>query len=154
MYSISDYRDCQSHGPVIAERVWTAWWQDSGLQVGDVAEHLKDMTNPHALPTGFVAHDGGDYVGSAFLIHCDLEERPQYLPWVAALWVEEDRRRSGVARALMQAATQRAAELGHETSYLCCQRGLEAYYVNCGWTVLERGVGKYDLTVLTYTTGK
>ncbi|MGG2476680.1 GNAT family N-acetyltransferase, partial [Rhizobium sp. BR5] len=31
MYSISDYRDCQSHGPTIAERVWTAWWQDSGL---------------------------------------------------------------------------------------------------------------------------
>lgn len=50
MYSISDYRDCQSHGPVIAERVWTAWWQDSGLQVGDVAEHLKDMTNPIRCP--------------------------------------------------------------------------------------------------------
>lgn len=66
--------------------------------------------------------------------------------------MEEDRRRSGVARALLQAATQRAAELGHETSYLCCQRGLEDYYVNCGWTVLERGVGKQDLTVLTYKT--
>lgn len=95
MYSISDYRDCQSHGPIIAERVWTAWWQDSGLKVGDVLEHLKEMTNPHALPTGFVAHDGDAYVGSAFLIHCDPEERPHYLPWVAALWVEEDRRRSG-----------------------------------------------------------
>ncbi|UXT49581.1 GNAT family N-acetyltransferase [Agrobacterium tumefaciens] len=152
MYNISDYRDCQSHGPVIAERVWTAWWQESGLQVGDVAEHLKDMTNPHTLPTGFVAHDGDDYVGSAFLIHCDLEERPQYLPWVAALWVEEGRRRSGVARALMQAATQRAAELGHRTSYLCCGRDLETCYINCGWTVLERGVGKHDLTVLTFST--
>lgn len=49
LYRISDYRDCQSHGPTIAERVWTAWWQDSGLKVGDVAEHLQDMTNPHKL---------------------------------------------------------------------------------------------------------
>lgn len=52
----------------------------------------------------------------------------------------------------MQAATQRAAELGHDISYLCCQRRLETYYTNCGWTVLERGVGKHDLTVLTYST--
>ena len=152
LYRISDYRDCQSHGPIIAERVWTAWWQDSGLHVGDVAEHLKDMTNPHALPTGFVAHDGDVYVGSAFLIHCDLEERPQYLPWVAALWVEEDRRGAGVARALMQAATKRAAELGHHTTYLCCEQNLETYYINCGWTVLERNVGKHDLTVLNHST--
>ncbi|XHE12286.1 GNAT family N-acetyltransferase [Agrobacterium deltaense] len=152
MYRISDYRDCQSHGPIIAERVWTAWWQDSGLHVGDVAEHLKDMVNPHTLPTGFVAHDDDGYVGSAFLIHCDLEERPQYLPWVAALWVEENRRGAGVARALMQAATQRAAELGHHTTYLCCEQNLETYYINCGWTVLERNVGKHDLTVLTRST--
>ncbi len=114
MYSISDYRDCQSHGPIIAERVWTAWWQGSGLKVDDVIEHLKEMTNPHALPTGFVAHDGDAYVGSAFLIHSDLEERPQYIPWVAALWVEEGRRRSGVARALIQTATKsRRTRLRH-----------------------------------------
>jgi predicted N-acetyltransferase YhbS len=66
--------------------------------------------------------------------------------------VEEDRRRSGVARALMQAATKRAAELGHETCYLCCEASLEDYYLNCGWTILERGVGEHDLTVLTYKT--
>lgn len=52
----------------------------------------------------------------------------------------------------MQAATQRAAELGHRTSYLCCGRDLETCYINCGWTVLERGVGKHDLTVLTFST--
>ncbi len=152
LYSISDYRDCLSHGPIIAERVWTAWWQGSGLKVDDVLEHLKEMTNPHALPTGFVAHEGDAYVGSAFLIHSDLEERPQYLPWVAALWVEEGRRRSGVARALMQTATKRAAELGYDTAYLCCEAGLEEYYINCGWSILERGVGQHALTVLTYKT--
>ncbi|MEJ7011468.1 GNAT family N-acetyltransferase [Sinorhizobium meliloti] len=36
------------------------------------------------------------------MIENDLDDRPQYTPWIAALWVEPDMRRRGIAAKLME----------------------------------------------------
>ncbi|WP_318854340.1 GNAT family N-acetyltransferase (plasmid) [Sinorhizobium meliloti] len=46
------------------------------------------------------------------MIENDLDDRPQYTPWIAALWVEPDMRRRGIAAKLMEAARKRASARG------------------------------------------
>lgn len=149
MHQMSDYRDRQDFGPVIADRVWNAWWKDAGLLLSDVTDHLVEMVDDRPLPLAFVAHDDSGYLGSAFLIECDLEERQQYQPWVAAVWVEETARRRGIGRALVAEAARAAASLGYETSYICCHGELEGFYISSGWTLLERDVGPHSLSVFS-----
>lgn len=150
MYQISDYRNHQVFGPVIADRIWNAWWKDAGLNLSDVTHHLTEMVAGHSLPIALVAHDEGSYLGSTFLIDCDLDERQQYKPWVAAVWVEEGERKRGVGRSLVEAASKTAAELGYPISYICCHQELEPFYTAFGWSVLEHGVGPHKLTVLSF----
>jgi GNAT superfamily N-acetyltransferase len=149
MQQISDYRDHQNFGPTIADRIWNAWWKDAGLHLSDVTHHLTEMVDDRSLPIAFVAHDEGDYLGSAFLIDCDLEERQQYKPWVAAVWVEEAQRKRGIGRSLVEEATKAAAKLGYSVSYICCHRDLEVFYNAFGWSVLERDVGPHKLSILS-----
>ena len=63
---------------------------------------MIEMADDRPLPMAVVAHSDHGYLGSAFLIHSDMEERPQYSPWVAAVWVEavraQARRRSRADR--------------------------------------------------------
>jgi GNAT superfamily N-acetyltransferase len=150
VHHISDYRDRQDFGPQIADRVWNAWWKGAGLQLADVAHHLTEMVDERPLPTALVAHDDNGYAGSVFLIDSDLEERPQLTPWIAALWVEEEKRSLGVAKALVREATSAAARLGHDEVFVCCHRDLEPFYAMQDWRILERGVGPHDLSVLVW----
>ncbi|WP_325052895.1 GNAT family N-acetyltransferase (plasmid) [Sinorhizobium meliloti] len=53
------------------------------------------------------------------LIENDLDDRPQYTPWIAALWVEPDMRRRGIAAKLMEAVRKQASAQGHAFCYLC-----------------------------------
>jgi len=153
MLQVSDYRAHPEFGPQIADRVWNAWWKGAGLQLADVVHHLTEMGDANALPVAFVAHDEEGYAGSAFLIHSDLEERPELCPWVAAVWVEDARRSEGVGTALLKAAAVAAAQIGHPLVYTCCDRSLERFYLASGWTLMERDVGPHALSVLSLDTG-
>jgi GNAT superfamily N-acetyltransferase len=95
-----------------------------------------------------VAHDGNGYLGSAFLIHSDMEERPQYSPWVAAVWVEESARRRGVGRALIAEAATIAASFDYRAAYICCRPELESFYCGAGWTIVEQAAGANRLSIL------
>ena len=150
MYQVSDYRHYQDLGPVIADRVWHAWWKDAGLQLADVTHHLTEMVDSRPLPTALVAHDESGYLGSAFLIASDLEERTQYTPWIAAVWVDAANRKRGIGRSLVEEAAKTAAALGHRISYIGCHRESEGFYTAFGWKVLERDVGPYGLSILSF----
>ena len=97
-FQISDFREQQCYGAIIADRVWNAWWRNTGRPVSDVERHMFEMADDRPLPMAVVAHNEHGYLGSAFLIHSDMEERPQYRPWVAAVWVEAAERKRGVGR--------------------------------------------------------
>jgi len=121
-FQISDFREQQRYGAIIADRVWNAWWRNAGRSVSDVERHVVEMARDHPPPMAVVAHDDHGYLGSAFLIHSDMEERPQYSPWVAAVWVEAAERRRGVGRALIAEAAKIAGSLGYRVVYICCRQ--------------------------------
>jgi GNAT superfamily N-acetyltransferase len=147
-FQISDFREQQRYGAIIADRVWNAWWRNAGRPVEDVERHMTEMADDRPLPMAVVAHDQHRYFGSAFLIHSDMEERPQYSPWVAAVWVEASERRRGVGRALIAEAAKIAGSLDYGVVYICCRSELEGFYSRIGWKVLERAAGAKRLSVL------
>jgi predicted N-acetyltransferase YhbS len=147
-FQISDFREHQHYGQIIADRVWNAWWKNAGLPLANVQRHMIEMADERPLPMAVVAHKDHGYLGSAFLIHSDMEERPQYSPWVAAVWVEASERKRGVGRALITKAAKIAGSLGYRAVYICCRPDLEGFYAGIGWQVIEQAAGANRLSVL------
>ena len=85
------------------------------------------------------------------MIASDLEERPQLTPWVAAVWVEEDARRSGVASALVNRAALDCFALGIRRAWLCARPQRAGFYQGLGWIIAERNVGPHRLNVYSGT---
>ena len=105
------------------------------------------------IPLALVAHDSGTFLGTASLIASDLDERPDLTPWVAAVWVEERARGTGIGAALVERATQTCFALGFARAYLCARPRMTRFYERLGWTILERKVGRDQLSVFVKETG-
>ncbi len=138
--SISDLKDVADFAPTVAARGWRAWWQDSDVSLSQYTAGIQSMARSGRLPLALVAHEGSRYVGSVLLVESDLEERPQYTPWIAALWVEPEFRRRGIAARLISEARLRAGLFGYACCHLCAEPEKSAFYVARGFCLLEVGV--------------
>lgn len=100
----------------VADRIWQAWWKPHGVPLAYIAERLKENLAGRAIPRAFVAHvdteDGATFAGTASVIASDLDERPQYRPWVAAVWVEPQFRSRKIGRLLIECAADHALQSG------------------------------------------
>lgn len=142
---ISDLRQYPGYADTVADRGWNAWWTESGVPIEDYRAHLDPMLEGHGVPSAFVAHENDRYIGSVLIIDNDLDERPNYSPWIAALWVEPEFRRQGVAAQLMARSREYLAKLGHDTCYLCATAEKRPYYLKQGFTLLEEDVAGMDV---------
>ena len=114
---------------------------------------LRTHTHKDTVPFTIVAFENGTPVGSCCVIENDCVHRPQYTPWVAAVFVREEHRRRGIASSILQEAF-RAAQRGHlKGLYLDCHVETAPLYEKSGWKVLEREVGDKDSVVMFQATG-
>ncbi len=97
------------------------------------------------IPLALVAHDSGRYLGSVLLIENDLDDRPQNSPWIAALWVEPEVRRKGIAASLMEAARKEASKRGYGVCYLCATPDNSPYYLARGFAEIESAVSGLNI---------
>ncbi len=142
---ISNLRDCPHHADVIADRGWSAWWADSGVSLAQYRAHLEPMIPGDSIPLALVAQDEGVYLGSVLVIESDLEDRPDYAPWIAALWVEPAARRRGVGARLIEAARKEAAKHGRARCYLCASSENTPYYLARGFSQIEHDVSGLNI---------
>lgn len=147
MVDISNLRNEPHFATAIADRGWNAWGSSLNVTLADYLAGVEQMTRGDGVPCAFVAHSGPHYMGSVLLIENDLESRPAYAPWIAALWVDPAFRRQGVAVKLLEAARNETLRLGHTTCYLCAIPSKSAYYLARGFRLIERDVE--DVNVLT-----
>lgn len=145
LLQVSNLRHYPAFADTIADRGWHAWWTESGVPLEDYRAHLTPMLEQDRIPSALVAHDEDHYIGSVLLIENDLDERPDYAPWIAALWVEPEFRRKGIAAQLIARSRELAAELGYDTCYLCASPDKRAYYMKQGFTLLEEDVAGLDV---------
>jgi N-acetylglutamate synthase-like GNAT family acetyltransferase len=147
-FAISDLRQRPEFLETVADRIWQAWWRQSGHSLGLISDRLRNENlNANPIPFALIAHEGGTFLGTASVIASDLAERPQLTPWVAAVWVEPQARRHGIGGALVDRATRDCFALGVNRAYLCAQPARSAFYERLGWTTIERDVGPSRLRV-------
>ena len=118
-----------------------------------ISGRLAENMNAEPIPLALVAHKGERFLGTASLIASDLDERPQFSPWVAAVWVEPDARRHGIGAALVDQATNAAFSLGFARVYLCARRERLDFYRRLGWNRIEENVGPLALDVYRRDAG-
>ncbi|QQS12039.1 MAG: GNAT family N-acetyltransferase [Rhodospirillales bacterium] len=148
-FAISDLRDRPAFLDVVADRVWRAWWKPRGHPLERVAGGLRAALDAGPLPFAVVAHDGGAYLGSTLGVASDLDERPGYTPWVAAVWVEPAHRLRSVGRSLVGHAAGVCFARGFPRAYLCASVERRDFYVRQGWVPIEADVGPHRQTVYT-----
>ena len=150
-FHISDLVAVPHFFDIVADRIWVAWHERDGVSLADLRDRLTGNMAGAPMPTAFVAHDGGRFLGTISLIAADLDERPQFSPWAAALWVEPEARRGGVAQKLLDHCVAAALNNGDKTLYLCAAETIADYYLRRGWRLVETGIGPRHLSVLRRT---
>jgi GNAT superfamily N-acetyltransferase len=127
-FTISDLRACPEFLDTVANRIWQAWWKNSGHPRDYIAARLRNESlDAEPMPFALVAHDGERFLGTASAIASDLSERPHLTPWVAAVWVEESARRHGIAGALVDRAARDCFMLGFGRVFLCARPAMTLF---------------------------
>ncbi|MDP2228016.1 MAG: GNAT family N-acetyltransferase [Moraxellaceae bacterium] len=94
-------------------------------------------TGTPALPTTVVAlDDDGTLLGSASLVHDDMDGVAPFSPWLANVLVAPAARGRGVGAALMEAILEVAAERAYAQIYLFTE-DQQDFYARRGWTLVE-----------------
>ena len=149
-FEISNLNLFSEFKSVAADRVWNAWWRPHGHLFQVVMDFFDELLEMRGLPFCLVAHDDGKYIGSVLGLVTDLDERPELSPWVGALWVEPEFRRTGVATALVKTALAEIFAVEHEVAFLCATAEKRVMYQNQGWQLIEEKVGDDRLDVFEF----
>jgi GNAT superfamily N-acetyltransferase len=144
--SISDLKERPEFFQIVATRVWEFSWKAKGVALESVSKGLRELIAHETFPFAIVAHVDDRYVGSTLGIVSDMDERPGYTPWVAAVWVETQYRKQNVATSLISFASDRLLRQFQQV-YLCARPELHGFYARQGWEPIERDVGEKRLTV-------
>jgi len=146
-HSVADLRERPEFAAAVADRVWRAWWEPKGHPLAFIEDLVRRSLDGAPIPFTLVAHDGGTFLGTASVIASDLAARPQYTPWVAAVWVEPAHRSQGIGAALVRAGAERAHDLGATPVYLCALPSRHGFYEALGWQLIEACVTEAGLAV-------
>lgn len=142
---ISNLREAPQFCEDVAMRVWNAWWRQNGTPLDEIRARVAENLLLQPIPLALVAHKSGSFIGTASVIHSDLEERPDLSPWVAAVWVDPPHRGAGIGSALVRAAASAGAKLTNGPVYLCAERRLAPFYEGMGWERMASNVGGLDI---------
>lgn len=88
-----------------------------------------------AAPQWYVALDDGKIVAGAGVIDNDFHTRPDLTPNICAVYVEPERRRQGIARALLDFVCNDMAERGIAQLFLLTDH--DGFYERMGWRFRE-----------------
>ena len=124
-----------------------------GDSVANRIRLLRERSGRCELPITFVASLEGELVGSAMLIHHEMDTHPHFTPWLAGVFVAPEHRQRRVGRALVQHVVRDAAALGFGTVYLFTPSAAQ-FFSRLGWSVVEHT--RYrdaDVTIMSHTSG-
>lgn len=148
-FDVKRLSDCPEQLKTVGSWIYREWWKATYSTPEPLLSRLAGHLQDNGIPLTLVAfEEDGDPVGSCCLIESDCELRPQYSPWVAAVYVRPEYRRRGAASALLQEAAAVAGRLGIGGLYIDCWAATAPLYRQNGWRVLERDVGQRDSLVM------
>ena len=102
--------------PTLTDWYLLEWKPYNGVDgLGDAQADLESRCNHDGMPIGLVAVEGDQVHGTVAL---DLDTTTNLTPSVVGLLVRRDRRRRGIATALLESAEGLAQRLGYSRLYI------------------------------------
>ena len=130
-------RDRPDLVPVVAKWAHEEFWGLSGKSLEETQRLFTPVQRETWLPRTFVLLEGGTPVGMASIVEHDLESRPQWAPWLAAVVVDRAARGRGHSRKLVRVIEEFARGNAVETLWLFTWSA-EGLYAKLGWRAVER----------------
>ncbi len=140
--------ECPEHIVAVGTWIFQEWWSRKYKDPEVVLAQLRTHARRDEVPYTVVALAAGVPVGSCSVIENDCVHRPQYAPWVAAVFVKPEMRMRGIASSVLQEAARIAARAKIEGLYIDCLASTARVYEKNGWAVHEREVGDKDSVVM------
>ena len=117
---------------------WNCWGnKDNYIFYKDCIVNSLDKGN--SLPKFYVGLEDNKIIASYALLTNDLISRQDLMPWLACLFVNEDKRNQGLAEALLEHGAKEAKSKGFEKFYLSTD--LVNFYERKGWSYFAQGYG-------------
>lgn len=156
---ISNLREFAHWVPTVSRWHHEEWFKASGLPADDptieekylereaaLRDHLADKT----LPVTFVAHNGGNPIGTVSLVYYTFKDNQAPREWLSNLYVVPEYRCSGIASELLDVALNYARDLRLQRLYLYT-RDQENFYKKRNWRFLMYGkVQQQRVSVLDF----
>src|SRR6266508_77339 len=136
---VQQLSECVQHLETVANWIFDQWWSRRCDSAEVVLAWLRTHSQKDKVPYTVVALVGGIPVGSCSVIQNDCVHRPQYSPWVAAVFVKP---------AMLQEAAAIARRADVKGLYIDCLGATAPVYEKNGWKVYEREVGDKDSVVM------
>ena len=146
---IKQLSECPEHLSAVGLWIYEQWWRTPENTPEIIYSRLRGHHQRDRIPFTLVAMAGRHPIGSCCVIENDCAQRPQYTPWVAAVFVKEEYRHHGIGSRLLQEARETAGRMGVKKLYLTCKTTTSPLYQMNGWHILERGVEGPDSVVMT-----
>jgi GNAT superfamily N-acetyltransferase len=152
-YQVKQLSECPECLTTVGAWIYHQWWSKRYDDPEVVLSWLRKHTSKDTVPFTVVAFADGSPVGSCCVIENDCKHRPQYTPWVAAVYVKPEMRRRGIASMVLQEAASIAARTNIAGLYIDCLAITAPVYERNGWMIYEREVGDKESVVMLRITG-
>src|SRR5574338_417909 len=137
MIVLKQLPECQEHLEAVGLWIYEQWWSKRCNSPEVVVDWLRTHTKLDTVPYSVIALANDEPVGSCSVIENDCIHRPQYSPWVAAVYVKPDFRRRGIASMILHEAASIAARARIQTLFIDCLATTASMYEKNGWTIYE-----------------
>lgn len=118
--------------PEWKERAAAWFYSKWGVPEEAYIESMEDcLRKESAVPQWYIVTEGDRIVGGVGVIENDFHKRKDLAPNVCAVYVEEDCRKQGLARHLLNLACKDLAGFGISDAYLLTDH--TNFYEHCGW---------------------
>ena len=144
--------ECPEHLTAVGTWIYEQWWSKRRNTPEVVFSQLREHITKDKVPYTIVGFADGTPVGSCCVIENDCLHRPQYSPWVAAVYVKPEMRNRGIASMILQEAAAMASRINIDGLYIDCLATTARVYEKNGWRLYEREVGDKDSVVMLRET--
>jgi len=146
--AVKQLSECPELTETVGRWIYSEWWSKRCDSPEAVFGWLRMHTKLDAVPYTVVGFADEVPVGSCSVIENDCIHRPQYAPWVAAVYVKPEFRCKGIASMILQEAAAIAARARIKNLYIDCFAVTARVYEKNGWSIHEREVGDKESVVM------
>lgn len=136
--------------PELATRHHAEWQHlNPSLTLEGRNKAIRDAAGREGIPSIYIALSGDELLGSAAIVHHDMDIRRDLSPWLAAVYVKEDYRHQGIASRLISRCELEAVQSGASVWYLYTEYA-SGLYQKLGWHLMERCLYKGVMVDIMY----